>query len=70
MELINILFIASFFLNFYLVAKLTAQDNFITEQQLKIRKLEVTIKNWQKTHSKCIDYVCMERVLDDITGDM
>lgn len=70
MELINILFALSFILNFFLIMKLTARGNVLLEHQLKIRKLEKTIRDWQRTHSKCIDSVCMEKVFDDIIGDM
>lgn len=70
MELINILLIISFILNVYLLAKWFAHENFITEQQLKLRKLESILRDWQRTHSKCIEKCCVDSVLNDIINDM
>jgi len=56
---------AAFFL-IILISKLFAQSKTIDKQQAKITMLKKTLRSWQKTHSKCIDSVCVDKVLDDI----
>jgi hypothetical protein len=36
----------------------------------KLTELEYKVETWKKAHSKCTDSCCVEKVLDDIIGDM
>ena len=41
-------------------------EELLEKQYLEIKQL----KEFKRTHSKCTDKVCIEKVLDDIIGDM
>jgi hypothetical protein len=64
------IFNVSVVLNLALIAKYISSNNFIKKQKKQIRRLENVIRNWQYTHSACIEGACMDKILDDIIGDM
>jgi hypothetical protein len=57
-------------LNLALIVKYISRNNLVNKQKKQIRRLENVMRNWQYTHSACIEGTCMDKILDDIIGDM
>jgi hypothetical protein len=74
METEQIIFFAIFafavVLNFIITVKYVALDKYAKQQQCQIKELNKTMREWQTTHSQCVNNVCIDKVLNDIIGDM